>query len=82
MSENTPGIPESPTQIGIDQWVEHADERIERPKGLGGLVIGIIRSLIDRYVSASWSDVFIFAILIIVLVFRPTGLLGMRVPEK
>src|SRR5580765_5984826 len=38
MSENTPGIPESPTQIGIDQWVEHADERIERPKGLGGRI--------------------------------------------
>ena len=38
MSENTPGIPENPTQIGIDQWVEHADERIERPKGLGGRI--------------------------------------------
>jgi branched-chain amino acid transport system permease protein len=49
---------------------------------LGGLVIGIIRALNERYVSASWSDVVIFAILIIVLVFRPTGLLGMRVPEK
>jgi len=49
---------------------------------LGGLVIGIIRALNERYVSASWSDVVIFAILIMVLVFRPTGLLGMRVPEK
>jgi len=49
---------------------------------LGGLLIGIIRALVDRYISASWSDVIIFAILIIVLVFRPTGLLGMRVPEK
>jgi ABC-type branched-subunit amino acid transport system permease subunit len=36
MSENTPGIPENPTQIGVDQWVERADERIERPKGLAG----------------------------------------------
>jgi branched-chain amino acid transport system permease protein len=49
---------------------------------LGGLLIGIIRALNDRYVSSSWSDVVIFAILILVLVFRPTGLLGMRVPEK
>ena len=49
---------------------------------LGGLLIGIIRALNERYVSASWSDVVIFAILILVLVFRPTGLLGMRVPEK
>ena len=29
-----------------------------------------------------WSDVVVFSILILVLVFRPTGLLGMRVPEK
>ncbi|TMC15374.1 MAG: branched-chain amino acid ABC transporter permease [Chloroflexi bacterium] len=49
---------------------------------LGGLLIGIIRALNERYLSASWSDVVIFGILIMVLVFRPTGLLGMRVPEK
>jgi branched-chain amino acid transport system permease protein len=49
---------------------------------LGGLLIGIVKALNERYVSASWSDVIIFAILILVLVFRPTGLLGMRVPEK
>ena len=49
---------------------------------LGGLLIGVIRAVNDRYFSASWSDVVIFAILILVLVFRPTGLLGMRVPEK
>jgi branched-chain amino acid transport system permease protein len=49
---------------------------------LGGLLIGIIRSLNERYFSPSWSDVVIFAILVMVLVFRPTGLLGMRVPEK
>ena len=49
---------------------------------LGGMLIGIIKALNERYVSASWSDVVIFGILILVLVFRPTGLLGMRVPEK
>ena len=49
---------------------------------LGGLLIGIVKALNERYVSASWSDVVIFAILILGLVFRPTGLLGMRVPEK
>jgi branched-chain amino acid transport system permease protein len=49
---------------------------------LGGLLIGILKALNERYVSASWSDVVIFAVLILVLVFRPTGLLGMRVPEK
>ena len=49
---------------------------------LGGLVIGMIQSLSDGYFDSAWTQVIIFAILILVLVFRPTGLLGMRVPEK
>jgi branched-chain amino acid transport system permease protein len=49
---------------------------------IGGLLIGIIKALNERYFSGSWSDVVIFAILILTLVFRPSGLLGMRVPEK
>jgi branched-chain amino acid transport system permease protein len=36
VSENTPGIPESSGQIGVDQWVARADERIERRGGLAG----------------------------------------------
>ena len=38
MSENTPGIPDSPTQIGVDQWVERSDENIERRRGLAGRI--------------------------------------------
>ena len=49
---------------------------------IGGLVLGMIRTFWDGYFDSAWSDVMIFTILIIVLVFRPTGLLGMRVPEK
>ena len=49
---------------------------------LGGLLIGLTRSFWDGYFESAWADVVIFAILILVLVFRPTGLLGMRVPEK
>jgi branched-chain amino acid transport system permease protein len=49
---------------------------------LGGLLIGIIISFSDGYFESAWTQVIIFAILILVLVFRPTGLLGMRVPEK
>ena len=41
MSDSTPGVPENPTQIGIDQWVERADERIERPGGLRGRIAHI-----------------------------------------
>jgi branched-chain amino acid transport system permease protein len=49
---------------------------------LGGLFIGIVKAFGDAYFSSSWTDVYVFAILILVLVFRPTGLLGMSVPEK
>ena len=49
---------------------------------LGGLLIGIIIAFSDGYFESAWTQVVIFGILILVLVFRPTGLLGMRVPEK
>jgi branched-chain amino acid transport system permease protein len=49
---------------------------------LGGLIIGIIAAFSDGYFSTTWTQVVIFAILILVLVFRPTGLLGTRIPEK
>ena len=49
---------------------------------IGGLVLGLIRTFWDGYFDSAWSDVVIFAILILILVFRPTGILGMRVPEK
>ena len=49
---------------------------------IGGMFIGIIRSFWDGYFDSAWTVVVILAILILVLIFRPTGLLGMRVPEK
>src|SRR5216683_1421891 len=49
---------------------------------LGGLLIGVIYAISDGYFTVAWTQVLVFAILIFVLVFRPTGLLGMRVPEK
>ncbi len=49
---------------------------------LGGLIIGLVRAFSDSYFDSSWTEILIFAILISTLVFRPTGLLGMRVPEK
>jgi branched-chain amino acid transport system permease protein len=49
---------------------------------IGGMVIGMIRTFWDGYFDSAWTDVMIFTILILVLIFRPTGLLGMRVPEK
>jgi branched-chain amino acid transport system permease protein len=49
---------------------------------LGGLIIGLVSAYSDSYIGSKWTEVVIFGILIGVLVFRPTGLLGMRVPEK
>src|SRR2546428_304586 len=49
---------------------------------LGGLIIGLIAAFSDSYIGSKWTQVVVFGILIGVLVFRPTGLLGMRVPEK
>ena len=49
---------------------------------LGGVVIGMVRSLGSGYVSEHWVDAVIFGMLIVILVFRPTGLLGERTREK
>ena len=49
---------------------------------IGGLLIGLTAAYSDQYIGSKWTQVVIFGILITVLVFRPTGLLGMRVPEK
>ena len=49
---------------------------------LGGLVIGLVRSLGTAYVGETWTSALVFAVLIVILVFRPSGLLGARVREK
>ena len=49
---------------------------------LGGILIGLIRSLGSAYVGEVWSEALIFVILIVILIFRPTGLLGSRTRAK
>ena len=49
---------------------------------LGGLLIGLIESLGGQYLQVRWTDVIIFSVLVMVLVFRPTGLLGRAAPTK
>jgi branched-chain amino acid transport system permease protein len=49
---------------------------------LGGIVIGVVGELGKAYLGAKWSESLIFGILIVILLFRPTGLLGARTREK
>ena len=45
---------------------------------LGGFLIGIIGSMADQYIGVRWTSIVIFGVLVLVLVFRPRGLLGDR----
>jgi branched-chain amino acid transport system permease protein len=49
---------------------------------LGGIVIGVVSALSDRFLEAKWTSVIVFSILILVLVFRPTGLLAEKQSER
>ena len=54
---------------------------------VGGLVLGIVEALVTQYIpgqfgGSAWKDVWAFVLLIVVLVFRPQGLLGARVVDR
>lgn len=49
---------------------------------LGGIVLGLINAISDRYLAAQWTNAIVFAILISILVFRPTGLLGQQLADR
>ncbi len=49
---------------------------------LGGLLLGLVRALSDQFIGAQWQPAVLFGILILILVFRPAGLLGSTAREK
>jgi branched-chain amino acid transport system permease protein len=51
---------------------------------LGGFMIGLVESFATQYLpqGAQWTNVVVFSVLVLVLVFRPSGLLGEALPEK
>ncbi len=49
---------------------------------LGGILLGVIEILGKAYISSQLSDAIVFAVLIIVLLIKPTGLLGKKISEK
>ena len=71
-------------RVGIDAFTAAVLGGIGNLPGavLGGILIGVIRALSDQYLATQWTNIVVFSLLIIVLVFRPSGLLGIRVKEK
>lgn len=49
---------------------------------LGGMIIGITETFVSGYISSTYRDAIAFAILILLLLFKPTGLLGKKEIEK
>jgi branched-chain amino acid transport system permease protein len=49
---------------------------------LGGFLIGLIEALTTQFISDQWSNVVVFSVLVLVLIFRPAGLLGESLPNK
>jgi branched-chain amino acid transport system permease protein len=49
---------------------------------IGGICIGIIRSLSDQYIATNWTNAVVFSVLVLVLVFKPSGILGSPVKDK
>ena len=49
---------------------------------IGGILLGVIEILARAYISSELADAIVFGVLIIVLIFRPTGLLGKQIHEK
>jgi len=49
---------------------------------IGGILLGVIENLSKAYISSQLSDAIVFSVLIVVLVVRPTGILGKKIQEK
>lgn len=49
---------------------------------IGGVILGVVETLTKAYISSKLSDAVVFSALIIVLLVRPTGILGKKITEK
>ena len=49
---------------------------------IGGILLGVIENLSKAYISSQLSDAIVFAVLIVVLLVRPTGIMGKKITEK
>jgi branched-chain amino acid transport system permease protein len=49
---------------------------------IGGMIIGLLETFVTGYISPTYRDAIAFAILILILLFKPTGILGKKEIEK
>jgi branched-chain amino acid transport system permease protein len=49
---------------------------------IGGFLIGLIEAMTTQLISDQWSNIVVFSVLVLVLIFRPSGLLGESLPAK
>jgi branched-chain amino acid transport system permease protein len=49
---------------------------------VGGILLGVIEILGKAYISSQLSDAIVFAVLIVILIVKPTGLFGKKIQEK
>ena len=49
---------------------------------VGALILGEVSAISDRYVSANWTQAIVFGVLIAIMVFKPTGLLGQQLADR
>ena len=49
---------------------------------LGGIILGVVENLSKAYISSQLSDAIVFSMLIVILLVRPTGILGKKINEK
>jgi len=72
--------------VGLTAFTAAVLGGIGNPTGamLGGFLIGLVEALATQYIQngSAWSDAIVFVVLVSILIFRPSGLLGQQVPDK
>ena len=64
------------------RWLVYAVPAVLLIAALGGFLIGIIETMVVGYWSSDYRDAIAFAVLIVILLVKPTGLLGTSEREK
>ena len=85
MFSSYPGLsPYSGSMPGIKAFVAAVFGGIGSIPGamIGGVLLGIIEQLAKAYISSQLSDAIVFLVLIIILIVRPTGIMGKKINEK